>query len=497
MRKTIPAGLGSAMMARRRRGRVVRFDLVTAVDEQDVDVARVVQLAPAQLAHSDHGQRRLGRGDQQRTPEAHLGERCELASDRGEVGHAEEVPGCDPEVLAALPPPQPVGILDGVGGRGALVLVDRLLAGEALGIAQRVDQRRVLDQGCRQGPRRARDRDQCVADEAVVAHLEGQVGLILEDPGECSARGVRIGRMLQGPSDAGRVENGNRARHPVQCRAVTVPPYPCGMPRLRLAAAQLDLVVGDLAGNSARMLEAYERADAASCDLIAFPELAVTGYPPEDLLLKPAFVAQATESLEKLAARTGRLAAVIGFPEAGRDLYNSVALCANGKVQGVYRKHLLPNYAVFDEQRYFAPSTVDGPLFVVAGVRVGITVCEDAWSPTGPIITQAAGGAELIVNVNASPYYAGRIHERETMLATRAADAQVPVAYVNLVGGQDELVFDGASMVFDESGALVARGTAVRRGPSDRGSRRPSRVPAPAPRPAWPHHRRRRCPRSR
>jgi NAD+ synthase (glutamine-hydrolysing) len=235
--------------------------------------------------------------------------------------------------------------------------------------------------------------------------------------------------------------------------------YPWAMPRLRVAAAQLDLVVGDLRGNSARMLEVYEKADAAGCDLIAFPELAITGYPPEDLLLKPAFVAQATEALEKVAARTGRLAAVIGFPEAGRDLYNAAALCADGKVQGIYRKHLLPNYAVFDEQRYFAPSTVDGPVFVVGGVRVGITICEDAWSPTGPIITQAAGGAELIVNVNASPYYAGRLRERETMLATRAADAQVPVVYVNLVGGQDELVFDGASMVFDESGALVARAT--------------------------------------
>ena len=229
------------------------------------------------------------------------------------------------------------------------------------------------------------------------------------------------------------------------------------MPRLRLALAQIDLVVGDLTGNSARIFEAYEQADALGCDLIAFPELAITGYPPEDLLLKPAFVAQAAEALEKVAARTGRLAAVIGFPEAGRDLFNAAAVCAKGKVQGVYRKHLLPNYAVFDEQRYFAPSTVYGPLFVIAGVRVGITICEDAWSPTGPIITQAAGGAELIVNVNASPYYAGRLNERETMLATRAADAQVPVAYVNLVGGQDELVFDGASMVFDESGALVAR----------------------------------------
>jgi NAD+ synthase (glutamine-hydrolysing) len=230
------------------------------------------------------------------------------------------------------------------------------------------------------------------------------------------------------------------------------------MPRVRIAAAQINLVVGDLAGNAQRMLAAYERAEAAGCDLVAFPELAVTGYPPEDLLLKPAFVAQATETLETLATRTGRCAAVIGFPEAGRDLFNAAAVCAQGKVQGVYRKHLLPNYAVFDEQRYFAPSTVDGPLFVVGGVKVGVTVCEDAWSPTGPIISQAAGGAELIVNINASPYYAGRLRERETMLATRAADAQVPIVYVNLVGGQDELVFDGASLVFDETGALVARG---------------------------------------
>ncbi len=150
-------------------------------------------------------------------------------------------------------------------------------------------------------------------------------------------------------------------------------------------------------------------------------------------------------------------------------------MLAHGKVQGVYRKHLLPNYAVFDEQRYFAASTVDGPLFVIGGVKVGVTVCEDAWSPTGPIISQAAGGAELIVNINASPYYAGRIHERDAMLATRAADAQVPVVYVNLVGGQDELVFDGGSMAFDESGVLVAALEAVRRGPDGRGPGRAAR----------------------
>jgi NAD+ synthase (glutamine-hydrolysing) len=229
------------------------------------------------------------------------------------------------------------------------------------------------------------------------------------------------------------------------------------MTRLRVAAAQLDLVVGDIEGNAARILDAYAAAEAADVDLVAFPELAVTGYPPEDLLLRPAFVADAAEMLSKIAARTGRVAAVIGFPEAGRDLYNSAAVCADGRVAGVYRKHLLPNYAVFDEQRYFTPSTVDGPLFVVAGVKVALTICEDAWSPTGPILTQAAGGAELVVNINASPYSAGRVRERETMLGTRASDASVPIMYVNLVGGQDELVFDGASLVFDEHGRLIAR----------------------------------------
>ncbi len=229
------------------------------------------------------------------------------------------------------------------------------------------------------------------------------------------------------------------------------------MPRFRVAAAQLNLVVGDLAGNAARILEAYDAAEGAGCDLVVFPELTVTGYPPEDLLLRPAFVAQAAETLDKIAARTARAAAVIGFPESGRDLHNAAAVCANGRVYGVYRKQLLPNYAVFDEQRYFVAPREPLPLFNVAGVKVGISICEDAWSPTGPILTEAAGGAELIVNLNASPYYAQRLVERETMLATRAADASVPIVYANLVGGQDELVFDGASLVFDEQGLLIAR----------------------------------------
>ncbi len=231
------------------------------------------------------------------------------------------------------------------------------------------------------------------------------------------------------------------------------------MPRIRVAAAQLNLVVGDLAGNEARILDAYERAGRVDADLVAFPELAITGYPPEDLLLRPAFVADAAESLTKLAARTGNLAAVIGFPELMPDgtLANAAAMCAHGEVRGVYRKHLLPNYSVFDEERYFEPFPADGPLFVIAGLRVALSVCEDAWSPAGPILTQADAGAELIVNINASPYFAGRVGEREAMLATRAIDAQAPIVYVNLVGGQDELVFDGASMVIDEQGTVVAR----------------------------------------
>ena len=230
------------------------------------------------------------------------------------------------------------------------------------------------------------------------------------------------------------------------------------MTRLRVAAAQLNLVVGDLQGNAARILDAYARAVDASCDLVVFPELAVTGYPPEDLLLRSAFVTQAGEALEKVAARTGEVVAIIGYPEADEGvLFNAAAVCAHGRVVGGYRKHLLPNYSVFDEERYFEPSPVDGPLFVIGGTRVALSICEDAWSPVGPVATQAEAGAELVINVNASPYYAGRVREREAMLATRARDANVPLVSVNLVGGQDELVFDGASLAFDADGALIAR----------------------------------------
>jgi NAD+ synthase (glutamine-hydrolysing) len=224
------------------------------------------------------------------------------------------------------------------------------------------------------------------------------------------------------------------------------------------------MVVGDLDWNLGRILSALDTAEREGCDLAVFPELAITGYPPEDLLLKPGFVADNQATLQKLAARTGRCAAVVGFVDSGRDLYNAAAVCADGMVKGVYRKRLLPNYGVFDEQRYFVPSPDAGRLFVVGGVRVGVVVCEDAWSPDGPVADQAAGGAELIVNLNASPYHAGRLAERERMLATRAADASCALVYVNLVGGQDELVFDGASLVLDHHGQVMARDRQFREG---------------------------------
>src|SRR5947207_6795734 len=229
------------------------------------------------------------------------------------------------------------------------------------------------------------------------------------------------------------------------------------MARLRVAAAQINCTVGDLAGTVERIVAGIDAAEAAGVDLVAFPELAVSGYPPEDLLLRPAFVAEAQRALEKVAARTGQTVAVVGFPLAERDLYNAAAVCAGGSVRGLYRKWLLPNYGVFDEARYFTPSEDPGSLFVVNGVRVAVSICEDIWSPTGPIAAQASGGAELAVNINASPYYAGRLAERATMLATRAADHSVPILYVNLIGGQDELVFDGGSAIYDESGHLLAR----------------------------------------
>ena len=201
-----------------------------------------------------------------------------------------------------------------------------------------------------------------------------------------------------------------------------------------------------------------DEAEDAECDLAVFPELAITGYPPEDLLLKPGFVDDNRRALERVAARTDRCAAAVGFVDVSRDLHNAAAICVEGEVVGVYHKRLLPNYAVFDEQRYFAPGR--GSPWCCTRWPACAWACRSARTPgarRGPSPRLAAGGAQLIVNLNASPYYAGRLDERERMLATRAADASCPIVYVNLVGGQDELVFDGASCVVDAEGQVVAR----------------------------------------
>jgi NAD+ synthase (glutamine-hydrolysing) len=229
---------------------------------------------------------------------------------------------------------------------------------------------------------------------------------------------------------------------------------------LRVALAQLNPTVGDIDGNLAKLLDAYDRADAAGCDVVAFPELSITGYPPEDLVLKPGFVADNEAALGKLAARTRRCAAVVGYVEEDRDLFNAAAVCAGGEILGTYRKRHLPNYAVFDEARYFTPGNETDPLelYVIGGVKVGISICEDVWSPDGPLAVQADGGAELAININGSPYHRGKAAYREQMLATRAADSHSALVYVNQVGGQDELVFDGCSLAFDAEGNLVARG---------------------------------------
>lgn len=229
------------------------------------------------------------------------------------------------------------------------------------------------------------------------------------------------------------------------------------MPRLRIASCQINTRVGALDHNVELILRALQAASDAGCDLAVFPELAITGYPPEDLLLKPGFIADNRAALEKVAAATRSCVAVVGFVDAGRDLYNAAAVCAHGEVRGIYHKRELPNYAVFDEARYFARGHEPTQLWNVGGVRVGVSICEDAWNPAGPILDQADSGAELIVNLNASPYAEAKLGRRERLMATRAADASCALIYVNQVGGQDELVFDGGSMVFDAEGELVAR----------------------------------------
>jgi NAD+ synthase (glutamine-hydrolysing) len=230
------------------------------------------------------------------------------------------------------------------------------------------------------------------------------------------------------------------------------------MKALRIALAQINTTVGDIRGNAAKILEGVERAREAGARLVLFPELAVTGYPPEDLLLRPSFVAENIEAWRAVASSVKGITAVVGFADRDErgNVYNAAGVASGGRVAGVYRKMRLPNYGVFDEMRYFRKGSE--PLTVsVSGTGVGLTVCEDIWVGGGPLTREAKGGAGLVVNISASPYHAGKWETRRTLLARRAKAAGCAMAYCNLVGGQDELVFDGGSMVVGADGALLAR----------------------------------------
>lgn len=225
----------------------------------------------------------------------------------------------------------------------------------------------------------------------------------------------------------------------------------------QIALCQLDPTVGDIAGNERKIVDGLERALDAGAQLVLFPELALTGYPPEDLLLKEHFLADARAALERVASRTGAAAVLVGFPERADDVYNSCAVLADGAVQAIYRKVFLPNYGVFDEQRYFQAGP-GGALIDVGEIPVGLTICEDIWEPGPPASDEALAGATLLVNISASPYHVGKGAERERMLIQRARDNVAAVAFCNLVGGQDELVFDGHSLLIDHEGTVLARG---------------------------------------
>jgi NAD+ synthase (glutamine-hydrolysing) len=225
---------------------------------------------------------------------------------------------------------------------------------------------------------------------------------------------------------------------------------------LQIALHQMNAVVGDIAGNERAIRDAIDQARAAGAQLVLFPELALTGYPPEDLLLKEHFLRDARAALDRIAAATEGIVALVGFPEREDDVYNALAVIADGAVRAVYRKVHLPNYGVFDEQRWFQSGS--GPALIeLGGHKIGLTICEDIWEPGPPASAEARAGATLIVNVSASPYHAGKGLERERMLAQRARDNLCAVAFCALVGGQDELVFDGHSLVLDHHGEVIAR----------------------------------------
>ncbi len=226
---------------------------------------------------------------------------------------------------------------------------------------------------------------------------------------------------------------------------------------LRIALAQINPIVGDLEGNVSKIIDNIEKATIAGAQVVAFPELSITGYPPEDLLLKTQFIENNLDALKKVQENVGDITVIVGFVDRRDDIYNAAAIIYKKMLIDTYYKMYLPNYGVFDEYRYFQAGT-KYPIYQIGDAWIGVNICEDIWYPEGPTRVQALAGAEVIININASPYRIGKGKFRENMLSTRATDNVVIVAYLNTVGGQDELVFDGHSIVFDQSGSPIARG---------------------------------------
>ncbi|MEQ9618249.1 MAG: NAD+ synthase [Deltaproteobacteria bacterium] len=229
------------------------------------------------------------------------------------------------------------------------------------------------------------------------------------------------------------------------------------MDTFRIGLAQINVSVGDIWGNLDKILGHIKSAKESDVDILCFPELAITGYPPEDLLLKPKFLSDNLNALEEVRKSSEGLVVVVGFADRGEDIYNAAAVLHNGRIVDIYRKHYLPNYGVFDENRYFQ-SGVRAPVYKMGKLIFGVNVCEDIWYPGDPARSQSLnGGAQLIINISSSPYYSSKVRAREQMLITRAKDYSVIVAFCNLVGGQDELLFDGHSVVVSERGEILAR----------------------------------------
>jgi NAD+ synthase (glutamine-hydrolysing) len=230
------------------------------------------------------------------------------------------------------------------------------------------------------------------------------------------------------------------------------------MRTLRIGLCQINTTVGDIEGNTKKILDYIAKGKKMGADLLAFPEMAVTGYPPEDLLLMPKFIEANLRAVKTIARATSSMTAIIGFVNKDGDIFNSAGLFHDGRLIDTYSKIYLPNYGVFDEDRYFQVGK-ENFIFTLKSTPIGLSICEDLWYPGDPIRTQALyGGAELIVNISSSPYHMGKSIYREKMITTRASDNLAIVAYCNLVGGQDELVFDGGSMIFDQNGDLIIRG---------------------------------------